>query len=76
MSSTPEQLLEILSRVGSGKHLGGGDVPQASLQSDIGLLLALSLIEPDSVCTYRLTKIGAQVLRAAGERRTRDQRRP
>ena len=62
MATTPQHLLEILTRVRTGKQLGGGDVPLASLQSDVDMLLHLRLIEPSGSCPYRLTQLGALVL--------------
>ncbi len=61
MAATPQHLLEILRRVGAGKHLGGGDVPLASLESDVEMLLHLRLIEPSDNGPYRLTQLGARV---------------
>ena len=52
MATTPQHLLENLSRVRAGKHLGGGDVPLASLQSDVDMLLHLRLIEPLGSCPF------------------------
>lgn len=65
MSAIAQHLLEILRRVGAGKHLGGGDVPLASLQDEIDRLLTLRLIEPAGACPYRLTQLGVQVFAAA-----------
>ena len=39
MPTTPHSLLEILRRVRVGKHLGGGNLPLATLMGDIDLLL-------------------------------------
>jgi hypothetical protein len=61
MATTPQHLLEIFRRVRAGRHLGGGDVPLASLQSDVDMLLNLRLIEPAGDCLYRLTQLGALV---------------
>lgn len=65
MSTNPQHQIEILRRVRDGKHLGGGDVPLASLQNEVARLLVLRLIEPFGTCPYRLTELGAQVLFAA-----------
>jgi hypothetical protein len=64
MSSTPQHLLEILARVGHGKHLGGGDVPHATLQADVELLIGLWLLE-SAGGRLSLTDLGSQVLAAA-----------
>ena len=45
VSSSSQHLLEILSRVLMGEHLGGGGVPHAGLAADIALIVALRLIE-------------------------------
>ena len=68
MSSTAEHLLEILNRVRAGKHLGRGDMPAPTLQSDISLLLVLRLIERGVIFPFRLTAVGAQALSVAGGR--------
>lgn len=69
MSAIARHQIEILRRVGAGKHLGGGDVPLANLQEEIDRLLALHLIKSAGASRYRLTEIGERVLSAAESRR-------
>jgi len=76
MSAIARHQIEILRRVGAGKHLGGGDVPLANLQEEIDRLLALHLIESDGASQYRLTEIGALVLSATESRRLGDREPP
>jgi len=65
MSAIAQHQLEILRRVRAGQHLGGGDVPLASLQEEIDRLQTLRLIEPAATCPYRLTQLGVRVFAAA-----------
>jgi hypothetical protein len=76
MPALTADLLELLQRARDGLPMWGGSVATARLRRDVDLLPALPLVEPGGAGAYRLTEIGAQVLRATGERRTVDRREP
>lgn len=63
-SLTPDQL-ELLKRARDGLPMWGGSVAIDRLRRDVDLLLALRLLEPHGSCPYRLTEMGAQVLKTA-----------
>ena len=65
MTALDKNQIEILRRVRAGRHLGGGDVPLASLESHICQMIVMRLIKPAGARPYRLTAIGVEVLNAA-----------
>ena len=65
MAALTDDQIQLLRRARDGLAPWDGMVRLDRLQAEIELLLALRLIEPDSVNPYRLTALGALVLDAA-----------
>jgi hypothetical protein len=63
MSALTRDQLEILQRAHDGVPIWGGSVATGRLRREVELLFAIGLLEQVGADPYKLTELGAQILR-------------